>query len=116
MANFRSDRVSTEIKRDITDIIRNKIRDPRLDDVQITDVKVTNDLGQATIYYSLLSDLASDNEKAAKAFKKAKGLIRSELAHRMNIYKVPELTFTKDSSVEYGNNIDILLRNVDKKD
>ncbi|OFI46266.1 ribosome-binding factor A [Floricoccus penangensis] len=114
MSNFRSDRVSTEIKREINDILHNKIRDPRLEDVNITDVKVTGDLSQASIYYSLLSDLASDNEKAQKAFKKANGVIRSELAKRMSLYKVPELIFVKDESVEYGNKIDELLRNLNK--
>ncbi|WEV45522.1 30S ribosome-binding factor RbfA [Streptococcaceae bacterium ESL0687] len=114
MANFRSDRVSTEIKRDINDIMRNKIRDPRLEDVNITDVKVTGDLSQATVYYTLLSDLASDNEKAQKGLKKASGLIRSELARRMTMFKVPELIFVKDESVEYGNKIDELLRNLNK--
>ena len=59
----RSDRVAVELMREINDILRLKIRDPRVQDVNISDVQITGDLSQATIYYSLLSDLASDNVK-----------------------------------------------------
>ena len=84
--SFRSDRVAVEIQREINDILRNKVRDPRVQDVNITDVQLTGDLSQATVYYSLLSNLASDNEKAATALKKATGLFKSELAKRMTIF------------------------------
>ena len=52
--SFRSDRVAVEIQREINDILRNKVRDPRVQDVNITDVQLTGDLSQATVYYSLL--------------------------------------------------------------
>lgn len=113
---FRSDRVAVEIQREINDILRNKVRDPRVQDVNITDVHLTGDLSQATVYYSLLSTRASDNEKAARALKKATGLFKSELAKRMTIFKIPDLTFAKDESVEYGSKIDELLRGLNKND
>ncbi|MGM9886301.1 MULTISPECIES: 30S ribosome-binding factor RbfA [unclassified Lactococcus] len=112
--SFRSDRVAVEIQREINDILRNKVRDPRVQDINITDVKVTGDLSQATVYYSLLSELASDNQKAQAALKKATGLFKSELAKRMSIFRIPELTFEKDQSVEYGSKIDELLRGLNK--
>ena len=65
--------------------------------------------------HSLLSNLASDNEKAATALKKATGLFKSELAKRMTIFKIPDLTFAKDESVEYGSKIDELLRGLNNK-
>ena len=113
--SFRSDRVAVEIQREINDILRNKVRDPRVQDVNITDVQLTGDLSQATVYYSLLSNLASDNEKAATALKKATGLFKSELSKRMTIFKIPDLTFAKDESVEYGSKIDELLRGLNDK-
>ena len=113
--SFRSDRVAVEIQLEINDILRNKVRDPRVQDVNITDVQLTGDLSQATVYYSLLSNLASDNEKAATALKKATGLFKSELAKRMTIFKIPDLTFAKDESVEYGSKIDELLRGLNDK-
>ncbi|MCH0445622.1 30S ribosome-binding factor RbfA, partial [Enterococcus faecium] len=64
MANYRDRRVGQEILKEVNDILRKKVRDPRVENVTITDVKVTGDLQQATIYYSILSDLASDKKTA----------------------------------------------------
>lgn len=110
----RSDRVAVELMREINDILRLKIRDPRVQDVNISDVQITGDLSQATVYYSLLSDLASDNEKAKIGLKKATGTIKSELAKRMTLYKIPDLIFAKDESVAYGSKIDDLLRQLNQ--
>ena len=71
---------------------------------------------QATIYYSLLSDKASDGEKAQQGLDKAKGLIRSELGSRLNIFKTPELTFKRDPSVAYGSRIDQLINQLHKQE
>ncbi|MDR0297879.1 MAG: 30S ribosome-binding factor RbfA [Streptococcaceae bacterium] len=112
MAKHRVDRVAVEIQREVNAILRDTVHDPRVQDVTITDVQLTGDLGQATIYYSLLSVLASDNQKAQEGLNKATGLVRRELAHRMTLYKVPEIRFEKDASIEYGDKIDALLRNL----
>ena len=114
MANYRNRRVAQEILREVNDILRKRVRDPRVQDVTITDVRVTGDLQQATIYYSILSDKASDREKAQKGLEKATGLIRKELGQGLTLYKTPELIFEVDSSVQYGNKIDELLRNLNK--
>lgn len=115
MANhYRDRRVGQEILKEVNQILRKKVRDPRVQDVTITDVHVTGDLQQATIYYSLLSDLASEQEKAKQGLEKAKGLIRRELGQALTLYKTPELTFEMDESVRYGNHIDELLRNLNK--
>ena len=114
MANYRDRRVGQEILKEVNDILRKKVRDPRVENVTITDVHVTGDLQQATIYYSLLSDLASDKKIALEGLNKGSGLIRRELGHYLSIYKTPELTFELDESVVYGNHIDELLRNLNK--
>lgn len=114
MANYRDRRVGQEILKEVNDILRKKVRDPRVENVTITDVHVTGDLQQATIYYSILSDLASDKKKAKEGLEKASGLIRRELGNNLSIYKTPELTFELDESVVYGNHIDQLLRNLNK--
>lgn len=114
MANYRDRRVGQEILKEVNDILRKKVRDPRVENVTITDVHVTGDLQQATIYYSILSDLASDKKKAKEGLEKTSGLIRRELGHNLSIYKTPELTFELDESVVYGNHIDQLLRNLNK--
>ncbi|MBL1229456.1 30S ribosome-binding factor RbfA [Enterococcus sp. BWB1-3] len=116
MANYRDRRVGQEILREINDILRKRVRDPRVQGITITDVRVTGDLQQATIYYSLLSGLASDQTKAQEGLDKAKGLIRKELGQRLSLYKTPELIFEKDESVEYGNHIDELIRKLNQDD
>lgn len=114
MPNYRDRRVAQEIQREVNDILQRRVRDPRVAEVTITDVHVTGDLQQATIYYSILSDKASDNQKAQQGLEKATGLIRRELGQRLRLYKTPEITFTKDESVSYGNHIDELIRQMNR--
>ncbi|MFL1695198.1 30S ribosome-binding factor RbfA [Weissella kandleri] len=108
--NFRVGRLEQEIQRSVNEILLKRIRDPRVQGVTITGVEVTGDLQQATVYYSVLSELASVNQKAADGLEAAKGLIRKEVGSTLNTYKTPELTFKKDESVTYGNKIDDLIR------
>ncbi len=69
----------------------------------------------ATIYYSILSDLASDAKKAQAGLEAASGLIRKELGSRLTVYKIPELKFVRDNSVQYGNHIEDLIRQLHKE-
>ncbi|MGL9728739.1 30S ribosome-binding factor RbfA [Enterococcus sp. DIV0756] len=115
MPNYRDRRLAQEILKEVNDILRKKVRDPRVQDVNITDVHVTGDLQQATIYYSLLSDKASDKEKAQEGLNKARGLVRRELGQALSIYKTPELFFELDESVEYGSKIDQMIRDLNKE-
>lgn len=108
MAN-RNYRLAGEIKRDLTDIFAHEIRDPHIDSmVSVTDVEVSNDLSYARIY---VSKLGSDKEREAMlaALVKANGYIRSLLAQRLKIRKVPELRFSLDNSLEYGAKIEKIL-------
>lgn len=116
MAKYRAERVSQEILRDVNDILLKEVKDPRVEGVIITDVEVTGDLQQATIFYTTMSDLASEREKAQTGLDKASGLIRSEIGKRLNIYKTPEIYFERDRSIEYGNHIDQLLAQLHKND
>ena len=102
---FRVDRLAGESQREVDDILLKRVRDPRVQGITITGVDVTGDLQQATIYYSLLSDLASDGEKAQAGMDKATGLIRSELGSRLNIFKTPAIKFERDKSIAYGSRI-----------
>lgn len=70
---YRVDRLAEQIQREVDDILLKRVRDPRVQDITITGVDVTGDLQEATIYYSLLSDKASDGEKAQQGLDKAKG-------------------------------------------
>ena len=113
---FRVDRLAGEIQREVDDILLKRVRDPRVQGITITGVEVTGDLQQATIYYSLLSDLASDGEKAQAGLDKATGLIRSELGSRLNIFKTPAIKFERDKSIAYGSRIDQLINKLHQQE
>ena len=114
MANhFRTDRVGMEIKREVNEILQKKVRDPRVQGVTITDVQMLGDLSVAKVYYTILSNLASDNQKAQIGLEKATGTIKRELGRNLKLYK-SRFDLRQDESIEYGNKIDEMLRNLDK--
>ncbi|HFI0333280.1 TPA: 30S ribosome-binding factor RbfA [Streptococcus suis] len=114
--HFRTDRVGMEIKREINEVLQKKVRDPRVQGVTITDVQMVGDLSMAKVYYTIMSDLASDNQKAQIGLEKATGTIKRELGRKLTLYKIPDLVFEKDQSIEYGNKIDQMLRALEQKD
>ncbi len=114
--HFRTDRVGMEIKREVNEILQKKVRDPRVQGVTITDVQMVGDLSRAKVYYTIMSDLASDNQKAQTGLEKATGTIKRELGRKLTLYKIPDLVFEKDQSIEYGNKIDQMLRALEQKD
>ncbi|MBB4823887.1 ribosome-binding factor A [Sporosarcina luteola] len=108
---MRSNRVAEQMKKELGDIIGQKLKDPRIGFVTVTDVDVTGDLQQATVFISVLgSDY--QKEETLKGLSKAKGFIRSEIGQRIRLRKTPEIDFAFDESVEYGNRIESLLRQV----
>ncbi|QCR31842.1 30S ribosome-binding factor RbfA [Lysinibacillus sp. SGAir0095] len=109
--SVRSNRIAEQMKKELGDIITRKLKDPRVGFVTITDVDVTGDLQQATVYISSLGN-DREREETLKALVKAAGFIRTEIGHRIRLRRTPEITFEFDSSVEYGNKIDALLRSL----
>ncbi|HWL13037.1 MAG TPA: 30S ribosome-binding factor RbfA [Ureibacillus sp.] len=109
--SLRSNRIAEQMKKELGDIITRKIKDPRVGFVTVTDVAVTGDLQQATVYISSLGN-DKDREETLKALLKASGFIRTEIGHRIRLRRTPEITFEFDSSIEYGNKIDALLRSL----
>lgn len=116
MPNYRVGRVSQEIQREVNDILQKRVRDPRVQGITITDVEVTGDLQQATVYYSTLSKDEKTVSETQEGLNKAKGLVRKELGSRLTIHKTPELFFARDESVAYGNHIDELLNQLKNND
>ncbi|MGF3066141.1 30S ribosome-binding factor RbfA [Facklamia sp. P12945] len=109
MVKYRIGRVRQEIMREVNDILLKEIKDPRVEGVTITDVELTGDLQNATIFYSTLSDKAGERQKTSDGLKAITGKVRSELGSRLSLYKVPEVKFERDQSVDYGSRIDSLL-------
>ena len=118
MTQHRAERLAEEIRRELADIVQNNIRDPRIGFVSFTDVEVTKDLRYAKVFYSVLGD-EDVKKNTALALDKAKGFMRTELAHRLSLRYTPELTFKFDQSMTYGAKISELLNRVqegEKKD
>lgn len=106
--SLRANRVGEQMKKELSDIIGRKIKDPRIGFVTVTDVQVTGDLQQAKVFISVLGD-DEQRENTLKGLAKAKGFIRSEIGHRIRLRKTPEIIFEFDESIDYGNRIESLL-------
>lgn len=115
MSNLRAERVGDQMQKELGQIISQKLKNPNLGFVTVTDVRVTGDLSQANVYVSIM-DSDKTKEKSMLALEKSKGFIRNEIAKRIRLRIVPELFFEIDASVEYGNHIDDLLRSLNQKD
>lgn len=112
---LRSNRVGEQMKKELSDIIGRKIKDPRVGFVTVTDVQVTGDLQQAKIYISVLGN-DDQRQDTLIGLAKAKGFIRSEIGRRIRLRKTPELFFEFDESIDYGNRIETLIHELNKKD
>lgn len=114
-ANFsRTDRIAEMILRHLSTIIQQEITDPRLPNfVTISAVKVSKDLGHARVYFTALHD---NSEQTAEILNTASGYLRSFLAKAITTYKVPQLYFVYDNSVEYGRRLSRLIDDVNEDD
>lgn len=112
MKKRRTQKISTEMQKQISKIIREDINDPRLTTnnmVSVTEVQVTNDLSFADIYISVLGDNASRKE-VSDALNQAKGYIKNLIGERMRIRSMPEFRFKEDKSIEHGIYMDKLIQ------
>ncbi|HNQ01593.1 MAG: 30S ribosome-binding factor RbfA [Syntrophobacterales bacterium] len=109
----RADRVADLVKQQIAEILRREVHDPRIANITVTDVRLTDDLHSARIYVvELGKDRMSD--EVGQGLSKARGFVRRELGKRLQLRYVPELSFFYDSSFEYGSKIDRLLKEIRK--
>ncbi|MBE3569321.1 MAG: 30S ribosome-binding factor RbfA [Bacillales bacterium] len=113
--NLRANRVAEQMKKELSDIIGRKIKDPRIGFVTVTDVQLTGDLQQAKVFISVLGD-EKQKKDTLKALAKAKGFIRSEIGQRIRLRKTPDLFFEFDESIDYGNRIETLLKEITSSD
>lgn len=97
----RSRRIAEQIRRELSEIVRLELKDPRVGMITLTDVEVTSDGEHAKVFFTRLGDSA-DNVAVTRALQHAAGFLRSELAHRMRLRIVPDLKFEYDESVERG--------------
>jgi len=111
----RITRISEEVKKEISNIIQNEIKDPRLPSlVSIIACNVTKDLSHAKVFISVLGN-EEEKKNAIMALKSASGFIRRELGHRVKLRATPEIHFELDTSIEHGMYINKLLDEAKKE-
>lgn len=111
MDRKRPKRVGVRIREEISDLLLRRVRDPRIGFVTITGVDVSPDIRRAKVYYSVMGD-EGDRRRAAEGLNKALGFIRRELAARLQMKFMPEIGFEFDASLEYGEKIEKVLRDL----
>ena len=114
MTSNRSDKVADLLKKEISLIITNEIKDIRLQNINITAVKVSDDIGIATVFYTVIGESINKKESKIdeKILKKFSGMVRSNLSKKIKIRRVPKIKFRFDESIEYSENIEKLLKNL----
>ena len=109
----RTDRIATEVMREVEKIIREDVSDPRTDCMfSITHVDVTRDLRYAKVFISVYEE--EKRQPMMKALKSAAGFIRHNLGLRVQLRYTPELLFELDTTIEYGVHIASLINEVRK--
>ncbi len=107
----RSDRVSGQIQKVLSEILLKKVKDPRLENASITGVRMSRDLRIARIYF-VTSGNKKNIEEALEGFKSAIGYVKRTLARQLGLRYMPDLKFFYDESFDYGSHIDNVLKAV----
>ena len=109
----RLNRINEELKKEISNIISFELQNPEATGlISVTRVKITPDLKYAKVYVSMLN--SKSKTKTMDALKNSAGFIRSLIAKRINLRITPELVFEEDDSMEYGERIDKILKDINK--
>ena len=111
MSKIKAERASSEIQRELGLILLEDARDKDFKNVTITACEVTNDLSYAKVYFTTFDD----REKVLKDLNNAAGYFRSILASRVVMRHTPELKFIFDESIEYGQKIEKIIEEINKK-
>jgi len=104
----RAQRVGDQIQRELAELLREGVKDPRVGRVTITSVEVSADLSHAKIFVTHLAGREHADE-AVRALQHTAGFLRTELSHRLQLYTVPQLHFAYDDSIEAGMRLSQLI-------
>lgn len=112
MTNYRTGRINEEMKKEISNIIRNDIKDPRFSAmVSVTKVDVTKDQKYAKVFVSIYGEDKA-KEDTFHVLKNSEGFIRKEVGHRVKLRNTPEIIVEMDNTIEYGMHINKLLHEI----
>lgn len=104
----RARRLSVRIREVVAETLRTQVKDPRLGMITLTDVRVTPDLREATVYYTVLGD-ADEHAATAVALDSARGVLRTQVGRQTGIKFTPTLAFVNDQIPDTARQIDELL-------
>ena len=112
-AHGRQQKVGDQIQRELSEIMRRELRDPRVGMVTLTGVDMSPDCAHATVFYTCLD--AAHAPEAGAGLRHAAGFLRTQLGRRIKLYVTPELRFAYDESVERGDRLSRLIDSVQSK-
>lgn len=112
--SYRQDQLGELIAEELSDLIRTRMKDPRVGFASITSVQMSGDLRYAKVYVSVLGS-AEDQRATLKALDHANGFLRHELAQRLTIRYTPEIIFKLDESIARGARVLELMRQVEQE-
>ena len=114
MQGKRADRVAVLVKHELAALFTGgTIRDPRVHFVTITDVKMTDDLKYAHVFYTVLGT-EIEREETAKGLEQARGFLQRDIARNLNLRFTPQLSFELDSTLEEGMKIDGIIKKINE--
>lgn len=111
----RSQRVVEQIRRELAELIRLEVKDPRVGFITLTDVEITPDYAHAKVFFTSMTGEA-DVPEIMQGLRRASGFLRRELGRRVRIHTTPELHFVYDRSVEEGSRLSKLIDDVVRED
>jgi len=112
----RSTRVAEQLRRELGELLRSAVKDPRAQGATLTDVEVSKDISHARVYFSQLDDTPEQVKETEAALNRAAGYLRRELGQVMRMRHVPELKFVHDRSVAEGMRMDALIDAARRRD
>lgn len=111
----RSQRVTEQIRRELAELIRLEVKDPRVGFITLTDVEITPDYAHAKVFFTSMTGEEGLDEILV-GLRRASGFLRRELGKRVRIHTTPELHFHYDKSVEQGSRLSQLIDDVVRED
>ena len=111
----RTDRLDSQIRQELMDLLQREMKDPRVGFVTITRVETARDLGSARIWVSILGT-EEERDRSMKALGVATPWLRRRLAERLTLRSVPQLSLRHDDSIEAGDRVLRLLREIEQQD
>ena len=114
MSSNRPEKIADLLKKEVSLILSHEVKDPRLQNMNITAVKVTDDISIAYVYYTIIGKPIKKNESKVEnnVLIKLAGMLRSKISKLIEIRRVPKIIFKFDESIEYSENIEKLLKNI----